>query len=122
MKCYKSYLNERQQYVNLHQRTEFQIKWVSCGIPQGSIIGQLLFIFYINDTNVSNKIFPILFTDDITVLIERNNLDVIITSLNSELDRINAWLKSNKISLNVTKTLYMVFHHARIDYLLINRW
>ena len=47
------------------------------------------------------------------VLIEGNNLDVIITSLNSELDRINTWLKSNKLSLNVTKTHYMVFHRAR---------
>ena len=63
--------------------------------------------------NVSNKIFPILFADDTTVLIECNNLDVIITSLNSELDRINAWLKSNKLSLNVDKTHYMVFHHSR---------
>ena len=46
-------------------------------------------------TNVSNKIFPILFADDTTVHIEGNNLDVIITSLNSELERINTWLKSN---------------------------
>ena len=64
-------------------------------------------------TNVSNKIFPILFADDTTVLMEGNNLDVIITSLNSELDRINTWLKSNKLSLNVIKTHYMVFHRAR---------
>ena len=63
--------------------------------------------------NVSKKIFPILFADDTTVFIEGNNLDVIITSLNSELDRINTWLKSNKLFLNVTKTHYMVFHRAR---------
>ena len=113
LKWFKSYLNERQQYVTL-QGTESQIKYVTYGVPQGSIIGPLLIILYINDmNNVSNKIFPILFADDTTVLIEGNNLDVIITSLNSELDRINTWLKSNKSSLNVTKTQYMVFHRAR---------
>ena len=100
---FKSYLNERQQYVHF-QRTESQIKCVTCGVPQGSIIGPLLLILYINDmTNVSNKIFPIVFADDTTVVIEGNTLDVIITSLNSELDRINTWLKSNKLSLNVAK-------------------
>ena len=113
LKWFKSYLNERQQYVNF-QGTESQMKCVTCGVPQGSIIGPLLFILYINDMdNVSKKIFPILFADDTTVLIEGNNLDVIITSLNSELDRINTWLKYNKLSLNVTKTHYMVFHRAR---------
>ena len=77
-------------------------------------IGPLLFILYINYmNNVSKNIFPILFADDTTVLIEGNNLDVINTSLNSELDRINTWLKSNNVSLNVTKTHYMVFYRAR---------
>ena len=114
LKWFESYLNERQQYVKL-QGTESQIKCVNCGVPQGSITGPLLFILYINDMiNVSNKIFPILFADDTTVLIEGNNLDVIIKSLNSELDRINSWLQSSKLSLNMTKTQYMVFHRARM--------
>ena len=83
LKWFKSYLNERQQYVNL-PGTESQIKCVTCGVPQGSIIGPLLFILYINDMdNVSKNIFPILSADDTTVLIEGNNLDVIITSLSS---------------------------------------
>ena len=95
MKWFKSYLNERQQYVNL-QGTESQIKCVSCGVPQGSIIRPLLLILYINDmTNASYKIFPFLFADDTTVLIEGNNLDVIITSLDSKLDRINKNIKKN---------------------------
>ena len=71
LKWFKSYPNERQQYVNL-QGTESQIKCVTCGVPQGLIIGPLLFILFIdNMNNVSKKIFPILFADDTTVLIER---------------------------------------------------
>ena len=86
LKWFKNYLNERQQYVNV-QGTESQIKCVTCGVPQGSIIGPLLFTLYMNDmNNVSKNKFSILFADDTTVLIEGNNLDVIITSLNRELD------------------------------------
>ena len=47
------------------------------------------------------------------MLIEGNNLDVIIASLNSKIDKINTWLRANKLSLNVTKTHYMVFHRVR---------
>ena len=60
-------------------------------------------------TNISNKIFPILFAGDTTVLIEDNNLDMIITSLNSELYRINTWLKYNELYLNVTKHIIWCF-------------
>ena len=74
MKLFKSYLNERQQFVNL-QGTESQIKWATCGVLQGSIIGPLLFILYIHDmTNVSNKMFYILFAEDTTVITDSNDL------------------------------------------------
>ena len=71
--------------------------------PQVSIIGSLLFKLNINDvTNVSNNIFPILLADDTTVLIEGNKLDVIITSLNNELDQIYTCLKYNKLLYGIS--------------------
>ena len=78
-------------------------------------------------TNVSNKIYPILFADNTTVLIEGNNLDVIITSRNSEFEQINTWLKPNKLSQNVRKHIIWCFTvlegtSAIINYLLITRW
>ena len=106
-------MTNRKQFVNF-QGTESLTEYVTCGVPQGSILGPLLFIIYINDLpNVTNKLFPILFADDTTLLIEGSNIHDIITSLNNELNSLNVWLGANKLSINVSKTHYMVFHRAR---------
>ena len=110
---FKSYLSNRKQYVCINDCSS-EIKSITCGVPQGSILGPLLFILYINDlADVSDKLFTILFADDTTILIEGNNLHSLINSLNNELEKLNIWLKSNKLSLNVSKTHYMVFHRSR---------
>ena len=63
---FKSYLSIRKQYVNW-QGINSEIETVTCGVPQGSIVGPLLFILYVNDlSNVSNKFVSILFSDDTT--------------------------------------------------------
>ena len=86
---FKSYLTNRKQFVNF-QGTESLTEYVTCGVPQGSILGPLLFIIYINDLpNVTNKLVPILFADDTTLLIEGSNIHDIITTLNNELKLIN---------------------------------
>ena len=55
----------------------------------------------------------ILFADDTTILFKGNNIHSIITQLNYELNKLVIWLNANKLSINVSKTHYMVFHHAR---------
>ena len=62
---------------------------------------------------VSNKFISILFADDTTILSEGNNIHSIVTSLNCKLDQLIIWLNANTLSINVSKTHYMVFHHAR---------
>ena len=86
---------------------------ITHGVPQGSILGPLLFILYINDlAGVTEKLFTILFADDTTILIEGTQVNSMITSLNSELAKLTDWLKANKLSINVSETHYMVFHRS----------
>ena len=65
-------------------------------MPQGSILGPVLFILYINDISVSNKLFSyFIYADDINLLISHNNLTDLIKSTNAELVKISSWLKAN---------------------------
>ena len=86
----KSYLNNRKQYVH-YNGCDSDAKTVTHGVPQGSIIGPLPFILYINDfSRSSDLLFSILFADDTSVFIEGTNYDTIIDIVNNELlERIN---------------------------------
>ena len=110
---FKSYLENRKEYVCYSDISSVTLP-ITHGVPQGSILGTLLFILYINDlAGVSEKLFTILFADDTTILIEGTQVNSMITSLNSELAKLTDWLKPNKSSINVSKTHYMVFHRSR---------
>ena len=111
--CHKwfcSYLYQRQQYVTYNNEISSKLI-VTCGVPQGSILGPILFLLYINDlVNVSALLFPILFADDTNIFISGKNLRQLVSTLNSELEKVVEWLQVNKLSLNVNKTQYMVFN------------
>ena len=69
---------------------------ITHGVQQGSILGPLLFMLYINDlASVSENLFAILFADDTTVLIEGTHINTMITSLNCELAKLTEWLNAN---------------------------
>ncbi len=113
---FKSYLYKRQQYVYMN-KTKSSIQDIICGIPQGSVLGPLLFILYINDlSKASDHLFSILFADDTSIFMEGDTLEQIIYSLNKELDKLSIWLAANKLTLNVLKSYYMIFHRARLKH------
>ena len=82
---------------------------INCGVPQGSIIGPLLFLLYINDLpNCLARACPRMYADDTNITVSANNAADLKTMLNDELSNLNLWLRANKLSLNITKTEYMI--------------
>ena len=79
-------------------------------MPQGSILGPLFFIFYINDlSNVSDIIETIWFADDTSLFYSHSNIQQLNDTLNNELSKFDCWMKANKLSVNIKKTNYVVF-------------
>ena len=111
----KSYLNNRYQFVE-YDGVQSSMLPISTGVPQGSILGPLLFIIYINDFPNASRLFNfIMYADDTTLsctiprsLNPNENVEF-ECSLNKELCGIDEWLKVNKLSLNVNKSKYMLF-------------
>ena len=115
LKLMKSYLENRKQYVQFDTCTS-DMKSIRNGVPQGSILGPLLFLIYINDFPNSSKLFNFLmYADDTTLFccledIKSDNKELV---LNNELQRVHSWLKANRLSLNVKKTKYMLFRKQK---------
>ena len=106
-----SYLNNRSQYV-CYNNVNSDLKNITCGIPQGSILGPSLFILYINDLcNVSDILKFILFADDTNIFCHGNDLKALENIINSELSHVNTWFSANQLSLNIKKTKYIIFGH-----------
>ena len=112
---HSSTLSGRRQYVEL-ENVNSDILQIKTGVPQGSVLGPLLFIVYINDiANASNIFKCISYADDTTLssilsLFGLNDTPYINENINTELNKISEWLKINKLSLNVDKTKFMLFH------------
>ena len=114
LRWFESYLSNRTQYVE-YNNSKSDTKIITYGVPQGSILGPLLFIIYMNDFSMSSDLlFSILFADDTSVFIEGTNFTNISQILNTELENVNIWLKANKLTVNIKKTHYMMFHQTRI--------
>lgn len=107
---FNSYLTERYQYVYLNGESS-EKKTITCGVPQGSVLGPLMFLIYINDLpNISKVLDFYLFADDTNLYCEDDCLKKLETKINKELKHLYLWLSVNRLALNMDKTNFVIFH------------
>ena len=108
LEWFKSYLSDREQYVTVNGSSSSCLN-VTCGVPQGSVLGPLLFLIFINDLPNSTSVLSYLFADDTNIYFEPENLDKLQRIVNNELKKVKQWLDVNKLSLNIDKTNFIIF-------------
>jgi hypothetical protein len=113
---FQNYLAGRSQFVDISGEHSDALN-IEISVIQGSILGPILFLCYINDFYRATSLFTALFADDTTGLGKGKNLNLLTAYVNAELQKISNWLRSNKMAINTAKTKYIVFRTRgkRID-------
>jgi hypothetical protein len=111
LKWFSNYLSNRQQYVCVGSAAS-TLKYIRTGVPQGSILGPLLFLLYINDLPTISALLSFLFADDTTLLSSHNDLNHLVNFVNIEFQKIVHYFRAHKMSLHPEKTKFMLFSNS----------
>ena len=119
LKWFHSYLSNWKQYIefkNDDKKEKTNSLIIKCGVPQGSILGPLLLIVYVNDLyRASNILKPIMFADDANLLCSRKHIKTLFQTTNIELENIAIWFQANKLSLKVTNADLKICQYPRLQ-------
>ena len=111
-----SYLTDRKQCVSVNGTLSEDL-YIDTGVLQGSILGPLLFLIYINDFTESSNIFKfVMFADDTCLFLSKKDLNNLQATLENELPKVSDWLVANKLSLNVKKTNFIIYKTKKTTY------
>ena len=110
---FRSYLSDRKMFTSANGFLSSNFKVLSRSVPQGSILGPLLFLIFVNDLPLSNSLDCFLFADDTTALTSGHDINVTGTYVNSELQKLGLWLRSNELCINTSKTKVMIFSNRK---------
>ena len=109
-----SYLTKRKQYVIIGNQVSI-LNEISTGVPQGSVLGPLLFLIYINDLHKCIKYSKTYhFADDTSIMQSHSSLQILSKRINKDLSNLSNWLKTNKLSLNIKKTELVLFRTKKL--------
>jgi hypothetical protein len=107
---FTSYLSNRTQKVDINGCTSDSTNLDALSVFQGTSLGPILFLCFINDLPNATDLFTVLFADDTTGLDSDSNLQNLLTRVSTELTKLADWFRSNRMAINVNKTKYIIFH------------
>ena len=112
LRWFEKYLKDRQQFVSFEHNSNKKVT-LTCGAPQGSILGPSLLLLYVNDLHHASKILnPVMFGDDTNLFFSHNEINILLEKMNKELTNVSNWFNANKLSLNVEKTNFSFFQKS----------
>ena len=105
----QSYLSQRKQYTENTDYIKYLLE-IDCGVSQGSILGPLFFLIYVNDFYLASKLKNVMFADDTNLFISDENIGELFQQMNNKLKSVSTWFKANKLSINIDKTKWTIIH------------